>query len=145
MLEAFIDGACEPINPGGTAGYGIVVKSSGVIIFKKSGVVGSGKKMSNNVGEYSALLELLHWYISENRKETITVYSDSQLVINQMKGFWGVHKGFYLPYYEKVTDLFTQEIFERFKFLWIPREKNWEADKLSKSALTAQGVRITER
>jgi len=35
-LIAFIDGACEPVNPGGTASYGVVVKSNGVTIFTDS-------------------------------------------------------------------------------------------------------------
>ncbi len=35
-LIAFFDGACEPVNPGGTASYGVVVKSNGVTIFTDS-------------------------------------------------------------------------------------------------------------
>lgn len=68
---AFIDGACEPVNPGGTASYGVVVKSDGVTIFTDSAVVGSGLAISNNVAEYSGLLAFLKWYIehAHNGKE----------------------------------------------------------------------------
>lgn len=144
-LEAWIDGACEPINPGGMASYGVIVKSNGVIIFKKSGAVGRGSKMSNNVGEYSALIALVEWYKSNNITESITVYSDSQLVVNQMCGIWGVHKGLYIPYYEKLTDMLDVKTFDKLKFFWIPREQNWEADKLSKDIFISHGITLTER
>ena len=41
-LEVWIDGACEPINPGGTASYGVVIKNDEVTVFADSAIVGSG-------------------------------------------------------------------------------------------------------
>ena len=32
MIEIYFDGACEPINPRGTASYGYLIKKDGEII-----------------------------------------------------------------------------------------------------------------
>ena len=29
LIEAWFDGACEPVNPGGTASYGVIVTRNG--------------------------------------------------------------------------------------------------------------------
>ncbi len=56
LMVVNIDGLCEPVNPGGIATYGYVIRDeSGSLIAKKSGVVGKGAGMSNNVAEYAAL------------------------------------------------------------------------------------------
>jgi len=136
-LEVFIDGACEPINPGGTASYGLVIKSGTETLLKKSGIVGSGKEMSNNVAEYSGLISFLEWYHKNNRNDQVIVYSDSQLLINQMNRTWTVKGGLYKPYRDKALSLLTQEISQRIRYKWISKEENYEADKLSKEALAS--------
>jgi len=60
-INAWIDGACEPVNPGGTASYGLVIKQGDEVIVNNCGVVGSGNGMTNNVAEYSALIALFEW------------------------------------------------------------------------------------
>ena len=92
-LIAFIDGACEPVNPGGTASYGVVGKSDGITIFTDSAIVGSGPGMSNNVAEYSSLIAFLAWYIQHADNSEAIVYSDSSLLINQMTGYWRAQRG----------------------------------------------------
>jgi hypothetical protein len=51
--------ACEPVNPGGHATWGVTVKRGDRIIAEESGYVGDGPKMSNNVAEYAGLLRVL--------------------------------------------------------------------------------------
>jgi ribonuclease HI len=34
MIEIYFDGACEPINPGGTAAYGFLIKKDNKTILK---------------------------------------------------------------------------------------------------------------
>ncbi|MGD0012733.1 MAG: hypothetical protein ABSE93_29850 [Terriglobia bacterium] len=52
---AWFDGACEPVNPGGTASFGVVIKDKdGTVLRKEHGLVGKGSKMSNNVAEMPA-------------------------------------------------------------------------------------------
>jgi ribonuclease HI len=64
----------------------------------------------------------------------VKIRSDSQLVINQLKGKWRVKDGNYVPYYEEAAEA-LQLLSHRAKSVqlyWIPREKNNEADTLSK-------------
>ena len=151
MLKAYIDGACEPVNPGGTASYGVIVYRHALggedgstpgfeLVWRFYGVVGSGPEMSNNVGEYSALLALLRWYGTAEAEETLWVCSDSQLVVNQMIGRFKVRKGLYGPYYKKVQALLGDLVPLRVYFKWIPREENRLADELSKQALKEAGI-----
>lgn len=138
-VQAWIDGACEPVNPGGTASYGLVVKQRNTILLRKAGVVGSGDKMSNNVAEYSGLIALLEWCKVNSIQGVVNVHSDSTLLINQMSGRWRTkkksQKGLYFPYYEKAATLLAQLGKKQFVFKWIAREKNTEADELSKQVL----------
>jgi len=137
-LEVWIDGACEPVNPGGTATYGLVIKEKHKTLLREARVVGSGKGMSNNVAEYSGLIAFLDWYGTSKRKGKANIYSDSELLVNQMKGIYrakrGTKKGLYYPYYQRARELIRQ-LGNNFHFEWIPREQNTEADELSKQAL----------
>jgi ribonuclease HI len=57
---AWFDGACEPVNPGGTASCGVVVKGEdGTVLLRDHGVVGKGKVMSNNLAESAAVRQIL--------------------------------------------------------------------------------------
>jgi len=131
-IVVYVDGLCEPMNPGGTATYGYIVRNETDVV-RRLGVVGHGPKMSNNVAEYAALCEALTFQV---RKKLITipteVRSDSRLLVNQMNGNWKVRKGLYVQRYLEAKDLAGQ--FERITFKWIPREENEEADALSRGA-----------
>ena len=132
-----VDGLCEPVNPGGTATYGYIIRNdAGRDIARKSGVVGKGPEMSNNVAEYAALCEALRFLISEKMTRLpIEIRSDSRLLVNQMKGEWKFHKGLYAQEFTDAKALVTE--FDRVKFKWIPREENEEADALSREAYGA--------
>ena len=60
LIEAWFDGVCEPINPGGHAAYGAMMRRNGKIFWQVARHVGRGSKMSNNVAEYSAVLAILY-------------------------------------------------------------------------------------
>lgn len=156
MLEAYIDGGCEP-NPGGTASYGVLILRHYLErcgsepvdvelveepVWQDCGIVGSGPKMSNNVAEYSALIELLKW-LDQNLlpSKEVVVYSDSQMLVNQMNGEWSARPDkLYYSYYQQALRLFTLDQFRKqVKFKWIPREQNL-ADELSVKALAEVGV-----
>jgi len=142
MLKAYIDGACAPENPGGMASYGLAIYEGDKQIYTKAAIVGKGKGMSNNVAEYSSLIAFLEWYKASGNGREAIVLSDSQMVINQMRGTWRVHGGLYLAYYEKATELLTKETYDKLQFKWIPREQNWEADRLAEDILRAHGVEV---
>lgn len=145
-LEVWIDGACEPVNPGGTASYGVMVKSEGITVFSDSAVVGSELGMSNNVAEYCGLIAFLKWYIQHALNSEAIVYSDSSLLINQMTGYWRARRGLYLPYYEEAWEIIRQNnLMHKIGYRWVPREQNQEADKLSKDALLTRAMHLDGR
>ncbi len=82
--NAWFDGACGPVNPGGTATYGIMIKDQdGTILVWEHGLVGKGSTMSNNVAEYAGVLHILK-YLSSRPPGRVTIYGDSNLVINHL-------------------------------------------------------------
>jgi ribonuclease HI len=137
MIHCFFDGACEPINPGGHAAYGAVVKVDGAVVLSEGGYVGHGSAMSNNVGEYAGVIRVLET-LAELPGSAV-IYGDSNLVINQLSGRWKARGGLYLPYYEKAKMLLAP-LKPRIRFEWIPREQNDACDRLSKDVLHARGI-----
>ena len=128
MFEVYIDGLAEPSNPGiGT--YGLVVYRDGRRVKEDCGVVGT--RVTNNYAEYEGLVHALR-YLEPHRDEKIKVFSDSKLLVNQMKREWAVKKGQYLEKHHEARKL--AEGFSSLEFEWIPRERNKEADELSRKA-----------
>jgi ribonuclease HI len=86
-LEIYCDGAVLD-NPGGPGGWGFVARRVGEIIHRAHGSL-FGK--SNNQAEYQAVIEALKWIEAAGLTwGLVTIYSDSQLVINQINrdGIW---------------------------------------------------------
>lgn len=69
MINLWFDGSCGPVNPGGTAAIGVLIKEDGKTVYENSEVVGEGPLMSNNVAEYAALLDGLEYLIASGRKD----------------------------------------------------------------------------
>ena len=103
--RAWFDGACEPVNPGGTASFGVVIKGvDGTVLLRDHGVVGIGKAMSNNVAEYAGVLHILK-HLSSRQPGRVTIHGDSNLVINQPSGRWRIKKGLYLSIATETKEL----------------------------------------
>lgn len=135
----YIDGACEPTNPGGHMGIGAAVFENGVSIYSYSQHVPLNPKNSNNVAEYSALLKLIDWLVEQELTDhEILVRGDSKLVVNQMSGQWNINSGLYAPFAYEATKKIRQ--FKNIRFEWIPREMNEFADELSKTEMKKAGV-----
>lgn len=141
MIEAWFDGCCEPVNPGGTASYGVVIHRNGDFLCSEGRIVGSGQKMSNNVAEYAGFIRILELLaVIEAQENPIMVRGDSKLVINQVFGRWKIRDGLYVPLAMKAKKMAHN--FPKMIGGWIPREQNGLADKLSKSCLTAIGIKL---
>jgi ribonuclease HI len=139
LVEVWYDGCCEPVNPGGNAAFGALIKVDGQTIWDRSGFIGSGPGMSNNVAEYSGMIGVLEKLIELGmKKERILVRGDNMITIMQMAGKWRARRGLYIPYFQKCEALVRQ--FPRIDFEWIPREQNGEADELSKRVLIERKV-----
>lgn len=89
--------------------------------------------MTNNFAEYTALVEVLSKLRALNRERSqVVVRSDSQLLVGQMSKGWSIKGGGYLEKLKQARDLLKG--FGSVSFEWVPREKNQEADLLSRLA-----------
>jgi ribonuclease HI len=138
LIEAWIDGLCEPVNPSGTACYGYIIKRDAKTVYKGYGVIGTGKDMTNNIGEYTALVKALEEIRSlELDWEKIIVRADSRIVAYGMgmdpstSKPWKIKAPRVLPLYHRAKAL-TRDL--DITFQWIPREDNEEADGLARLA-----------
>lgn len=122
------DGAARG-NPG-PAGIGVILEDpGGVVVAELAEGIGWA---TNNVAEYRALLAGLELARTSGVGELV-VFSDSLLLVQQMKGEFRVkHKGL-KPLYEKARELVSE--FDRVRFEAVRRELNAGAD-----ALANQGI-----
>ncbi len=148
MIKIYFDGACEPVNPGGTGSYGFIIKDDyGTTIQFGSGVLPRHPEMTNNIAEYTGLIEALTLLETFNKKESIQIYGDSKLVTEMVGKRWGWKKsrrgniGPWRPH-EKVPHLkvLLDKVLKllegrAYTTHWIPREENQECDDLSKKHL----------
>lgn len=134
MIKINIDGCCEPMNPGGHAGYGCSIFNDNVLLKEISGFIEQSPFNSSNVAEYKALITALEW-LKENGfdNHSIEIKSDSKLLVKQMQGKWGIKAGLYFEYAIRAKLMITD--FHKIKFTWIPRELNSIADELSRREL----------
>jgi ribonuclease HI len=123
MLVIFTDGASLG-NPG-PMGIGIAIYRDGVRVEELSEYIGIG---TNNIAEYTAVIRALETAHTMGETE-VHVKSDSQLVVRQLNGEYRVRDPGLRPLRERVGQLCKGlEV----HFEHIPREKNKEADGLSK-------------
>jgi ribonuclease HI len=153
----YFDGACEPVNPGGTMAFGVVVlegpqgvdppHSGARLVWQSSGIAIDPPTgpTTNNLAEYTALVQLLGYFLDEKLADReIEVRGDSQLVINQMWGTWSISDD--KPYANRARD--AQAMlghFTQIRGIWIPRDRNVLADTLTRAELHQAGIPVTER
>jgi ribonuclease HI len=123
MLVIFTDGASLG-NPG-PMGIGVVVYRDGVIVEELSEYIGKG---TNNIAEYTAVVRALETVHGMGEMEA-HIKSDSQLIVRQLNGEYKVKDLGLRPLKERIDHLCKGL---NVKFEHIPREKNSEADELSK-------------
>ena len=116
-------------NPG-PAGYGAVIEDPrGRVVARLSEFLG---KQTNNFAEYSSLLAVLRWAI-ENGVKNLKVVSDSELMVNQMKGRYKVGSPSLKPLWEEARRLASR--LRGFQMTHTLRNGNQEADKLANEAM----------
>lgn len=137
-INGYFDGSCGPQNPGGTAAWGFVINDfAGHRLHAGRGTVGRGPGMTNNVAEASGAAALLKHIIDEMPHVTeVFIHGDSNIVIRKLgrKGRSDrTAQGHYVPYLNEALRL-ADKLRARcgVYFIWIPRERNAEADRLSK-------------
>ena len=122
--EIYIDGASDSK---GIGGIGVIMTSNGSIEERISRSVG---KATNNEAEYLALITGLELALKHNFNK-ISIYSDSELLVKQVKGIYRVKANNLKPLHDRVVN--SLDSFGKYSLKWIPREKNSVADTLAKN------------
>jgi ribonuclease HI len=130
-LVAYVDGGSLG-NPG-PSGIGVVIdgcESGPIRIAKWIG------HQDNNVAEYVALMEALQFAVSLKAK-TLHVYSDSQVVVRQMRGEYICRSSRLYSLHWTCRKLARTLIFS---ISHVPREDNAEANRLANTAVRERAV-----
>jgi ribonuclease HI len=128
LITAHCDGGSRG-NPG-PAGYGAVIEdANGRVLARLNEFLGV---QTNNYAEYSGLLAVLKWAL-EHGHTRVKVVSDSELMVNQMKGRYKVGSPVLRPLWEEARGL-TRRL-EKFEIGHTLRGGNKEADKLANEAM----------
>ena len=114
-------------------GAGIVISASNGISIEQS--LSFDFKATNNQAEYEACLAGLRTAYHLGARE-VTICSDSQLVISQVKGEFQAKEPLLQQYLAKLLDI--QKTFNKVEYQHIPRESNARADVLSRLASTTK-------
>ncbi len=127
----WVDGAARG-NPG-QAGVGMVLEAGGKKVVSMGEYLG---KATNNEAEYKALI-LGMKEAGRRGFSHLEVFSDSELMIRQMRGEYRVKSpSLQELYFQAVKSL---EPFRQVVFHHIPREENRQADKMANMAIDAKG------
>ena len=121
-------------NPGPAAWSVVVFDEGGRAVEGFAGAIG---RATNNVAEYSGLLEALALAAARGARD-VTLLADSELVVKQIRGEYKVRHPDLVPLHAKASRLIGG--FQRFEIAHVPRERNKDADRLVNRALNlAQG------
>ncbi|HUR37288.1 MAG TPA: ribonuclease HI family protein [Terriglobales bacterium] len=127
-LTAFIDGGARG-NPG-PSGYGVHIKdASGATVAELSEYLGH---QTNNVAEYSGLIAALQYAVKHGHP-SLSVVSDSELLVKQMRGDYKVKSPELKVLYDQARPLIRK--LEHFEIRHVLRAQNKDADRLANAAM----------
>lgn len=127
-FTAWCDGGSRG-NPG-PAGFGAVIQDpEGATAARLSQFLGVH---TNNYAEYQGLLAVLEWALASNVRH-LRVWSDSELMVKQMKGLYKVASPGLRPLWEEAKRRSRQ--LEGFEMRHTLRGGNKEADRLANEAM----------
>jgi len=130
-LLVFADGGSRG-NPG-PAAIGFLVKDeTEKVLVRQRKRIG---RATNNVAEYTAVIEALKWLSNRFSKEKalIIFFLDSQLVVNQLNGLYKIKNAALRNLIIKIRQL-ENKIGGDISYQHIPRVQNQEADTLVNQA-----------
>ncbi|MDD9206277.1 bifunctional RNase H/acid phosphatase, partial [Georgenia sp. 10Sc9-8] len=123
-------------NPG-PAGYGAVVRDAvtGDLLAERSDYLGV---VSNNVAEYTGLVEGLRAAAEIDADAQVEVRADSKLIVEQMSGRWKIkHEDM-----RRLAGAARQVLPPRqVRYTWVPRAENTAADALANEAMDSRTSR----
>ena len=113
--------------------------TAGGEIIEVAGYIG---RTTNNVAEYSGLLEALEVAHAEGATE-VEIVSDSELLVKQMLGVYKVRHPNLIPLYERAKAMVRR--FTRFRIRHTLRAGNKDADRLANLAVDRADGKSLER
>jgi ribonuclease HI len=128
-LVAYVDGGSLG-NPG-PSGIGVVIEGCAGGTIRIAKWIG---RQDNNVAEYVALLEALQYAVALKAR-ALHVYSDSQVIVRQMRGEYDCRSP-RLYSLHWICRKLTRSL--KFSITHVPRERNAEANGLANSAVRQQ-------
>ncbi len=125
-VDIFVDGSIRKNGKKNAfGGVGVVGFSNNKCVLTFSQLV---KAKTNNESEYLAVFKGVK--LGDGLKRDYIIYSDSELIVKQIKGEYRVEKASLLGL--RNMTVFAMEVSEYYKGIkWISREYNKEADKLA--------------
>jgi ribonuclease HI len=124
MAKVYVDGASKG-NPG-ESGIGVAMFAmDGRKVAQVSKAIGTA---TNNIAEYTALIEALH-VARDLQVKTLHVISDSELMVNQVSGKYKIKNVDLLKKAQEVMAL--RKGLDKFTISYVGRENNKLADALS--------------
>jgi len=127
----YVDGASRG-NPGPAGAGAVLFGPDGAKRAEESRYLGEA---TNNVAEYQALLLGLDLAREQGAKH-LDIFSDSQLLVRQLKGLYQVRKAHLYPLWRQALEKLKQ--FESYDISHVDRSMNLEADHLARKAIDRQ-------
>ncbi|KAE8765162.1 bifunctional RNase H/acid phosphatase [Georgenia thermotolerans] len=121
-------------NPG-PGGYGAVVRdaATGRLLAERAAYLGV---VSNNVAEYTGLVNGLRAAAEIDPGAAVEVRADSRLVVEQMSGRWKIKHAELGRLAEEARRAFDPA---RVRYTWVPRAQNTAADALANAVMDSRG------
>ena len=126
-LIIYADGGSRG-NPG-QAAYGALVCEGETVLIEIAEKIGIA---TNNVAEYQGLIAGLRAANKIDPAAHIEARLDSKLVVEQMSGRWKIKN---IPLAKLAMEAKKIHSPQLITFIWIPREENYQADRLVNLAL----------
>ena len=117
-------------NPG-PAAIGILIEENDKEVFRHGKCIG---ETTNNVAEYTAVLEAIKWVKENHPGSKCDFYLDSELIAKQMSGEYKVKEPRLKEIFYKIRELVI-ELSGEVSFTHVYRHENKIADKLVNDAL----------
>ena len=100
-------------------------------------------KSTNNEAEYKAVIAALHALQMRGISGHIIIYSDSQLIVNQLVGKYKIKNNRLLSLWQVVKRL--EKNFASVRYKWVPREKNYAGRALEEQVKRKSSKRRKDR
>jgi len=132
LLTIYFDGLCEPKNPGGVPVYAFIVSdtTTGRILTQEAGLAGAPwvESATHDLAEYTAAIMGVKWVREHAPIVELSIYGDSKPVIQLLNKVYKARSREMLPLFNELTGQLEGL---SWKAVWVPRENNSQADKLT--------------